>query len=49
MVVCVAEGRAGEVVLFQPLGGAQKMVSESQTLDIELFILLEFGFALFRS
>lgn len=36
MVVCVAEGRTGEVALFQPLGRAQKMVSESQTLDIEL-------------
>jgi hypothetical protein len=30
------------------LGEAQKIVSESQILDIELFILLEFDFALVR-
>ena len=41
--------RAGlEKQLFKPLGGAQKIVSKSRTLDVELFILLEFGFALFR-
>lgn len=28
------------------LGGAQKIITESQTMDIELFILLEFGFAM---
>lgn len=31
----------------KPLGGAQKITSGSQMLDTELFILLEFGFALF--
>lgn len=33
---------------FKVLGGAQKIVSESQTSDIELFRLLEFEFAFFR-
>lgn len=32
----------------RPIEGAQIMVSESQILVIELFVLLEFRFALFR-
>lgn len=42
---CAAESAAGEVI--KPFGGAQ-IVSESQTLEVELFTLLGFGFALLK-
>ena len=35
-------------VLQRPLGGVQKIVSESEIPVIELVTLLELGFALFR-
>ena len=44
--VCATEGRAGDVT--QTLERDQKIMSGSQTLDIELFIRVEVGFALFR-
>ena len=39
--VCAEEGRAREV---PQVGGVQKIMSESQNLDIELLILLKFDF-----
>ena len=42
--VCAAEGGAGEVT--EPFEGPQKIVSESQTLDIKLLTQLGSGFAL---
>lgn len=33
---------------LRPMGGTQKARSESLKLDDDLFILLEFGFALFE-
>jgi hypothetical protein len=43
-VVCAAEARAGEMLKL--FGEAQNIVRRCQTLDIALFTLLEFGFAL---
>lgn len=40
--VCAAEGGAREMTF----GGGQKIMSESQTLNIDLFTLAEFGLIL---
>jgi hypothetical protein len=45
--LCVLQ-KTGPEKWPKPFGGAQKMVSESQILNIELFMLLECGFALLR-
>jgi hypothetical protein len=42
--ICAVEGRAREMELSKPFG-AQKILSESQTSDTELFTLLDFSLA----
>lgn len=44
--MCVTEGKAREVTP-KSFGGAQKITNGFPILDIELFTLLQFGFALF--
>jgi hypothetical protein len=40
--VCISDGKAPLGAVQRPCG-TQKMVSESQTFDTELFIMMEFG------